>query len=79
MHLLATLATPGYDAWKTAFDARAADRTGLTLLQLWRHVDAPDTVTALFEVHDRKGAAAWADRERRLSGATVTLQYVKTA
>ncbi len=80
MHLLATIPTPGYTAWKTAFDAHAEDRdaSGLTLLQLWRSADDPDTVTALFEVADRPRAEAWVKRQSAL-GPTVAAQFLKTA
>ncbi len=80
MHLLATIATSGYDAWKTDFDAHAEDRgqSGLTLLQLWRGADDCDTVTALFEVADRPRAEAWVKRQSAL-GPTVTAQFLRTA
>lgn len=80
MHLLATLTTPSYDTWKTAFDAHAEDRdqSGLNLLQLWRGVDDPNTVTALFEVADRKRAEAWLHRQSAL-GSTVTGQFLRVA
>jgi len=70
MHLLATFAPPEYAAWKAAFDARAAarDEAGLTLLQLWRHADAPDSATALFEVASRDRAEAWLRTEDALRG-----------
>ena len=81
MHLLATFATQGYAPWKTAFDAHreARDRAGLTLLQLWRHADAPDTVTALFEVADRRRAEGWLSAEAALHGGTPEAHFLKTA
>ncbi len=80
MHLLATITTSGYDAWKADFDAHAEDRgqSGLTLLQLWRSADNPDTVTALFEVADRPRAEAWVKRQSAL-GPAVTAQFMRTA
>ncbi len=79
MHLLTTLTTSGYDAWKAAFDAHAEDRgqSGLTLLQLWRGADAPDTVTALFEVADRKRAEDWVKRQSAL-GPAVAARFLRT-
>ncbi|MCX7889799.1 MAG: hypothetical protein N2422_08755 [Rhodobacteraceae bacterium] len=70
MQLLATFAPPEYAAWKAAFDAHAEarDQAGLTLLQLWRHADAPDTATALLEVADRPRAEAWLRTENALRG-----------
>jgi hypothetical protein len=81
MHLLATFPTPAFAPWKTAFDAawESRDRAGLTLLQLWRHADAPDTVTALFEVADRPRAESWLKTEAALHGAPSEALFLKTA
>jgi len=80
MQLLARFETKGYDAWKTDFDAHTEDRgqSGLTLLQLWRSIDAPNRAVALFEVHDRAAAQSWLDRQAALHGG-VTADFVKTA
>ena len=49
------------DRWKRAFDAQAAAgaAAGLTVLQVWRSVDAPDQVFFLLDVEDRKRAEAY--------------------
>jgi hypothetical protein len=79
MHLLATITTSGYDAWKTGFDAHAEDRgqSGLNLLQLWHDADAPARVVALFEVADRPRAEAWVKRQSALHGP-VSAQFLRT-
>ncbi len=81
MHLLATLTTaPDYDSWKAVFDAHGEDRdqSGLTLLQLWRDLDAPAIAVALFEVHDRAAAEGWVSRQTALHGP-VEARFVRTA
>ena len=49
------------DRWKRVFDAQAAAGTaaGLTVLHVWRSVDAPDQVFFLLEVEDRARAEAY--------------------
>ena len=49
------------DRWKRVFDAQAAAGTaaGLTVLQVWRSVDAPDQVFFLLDVEDRERAEAY--------------------
>jgi hypothetical protein len=49
------------DRWKRVFDAQAAAgaAAGLTVLQVWRSVDAPDQVFFLLDVEDRKRAEAY--------------------
>lgn len=80
MQLIARFSPPSYDAWKSDFDAHAEDRdqSGLTLLQLWRSADSPAGAVALFEVHDRKAAQGWLDRQAALHGA-VEAEFVRTA
>jgi len=80
MQLIVRFATAGYDAWKTSFDTHAEDRdrSGLTLLQLWRGVDKTDLACALFEVHDRKAAQGWLDRQTALTGR-IEADFLKTA
>ncbi len=47
--------------WKRVFDAQAAAgaAAGLTVLQVWRSVDAPDQVFFLLDVEDRGRAEAY--------------------
>ena len=49
------------ERWKRVFDAQAAAGTaaGLTVLHVWRSVDAPDQVFFLLEVEDRAKAEAY--------------------
>ena len=49
------------DRWKRVFDAQAAAGTaaGLTVLHVWRSVDAPDQVYFLLDVEDRERAEAY--------------------
>ena len=49
------------DVWKRVFDAQAAAgaAAGVTVLQVWRSVDAPDQVFFLLDVEDRKRAEAY--------------------
>ena len=47
------------DRWKRVFDAQAGAAAGLTVLQVWRSVDAPDQVFFLLDVEDRKRAEAY--------------------
>ena len=49
------------DRWKRVFDRQAAAgaAAGLTVLQVWRAVDAPDQVYFLLEVEDRERAEAF--------------------
>ena len=49
------------DRWKRVFDAQAAAGTaaGLTVLHVWRSVDAPDQVFFLLHVEDRERAEAY--------------------
>ncbi len=49
------------DRWKRVFDAQTAAgaAAGLTVLQVWRSVDAPDQVFFLLEVEDRERAEAY--------------------
>ena len=65
MQLLCHIETGGYDAWRREFDADAEGRgrAGLSLLQIWREADAPDTTLLLFEVSDRDRAEPYL-RER---------------
>ncbi len=77
MNLIAEFTTSGYDDWKAAFDGEGEERdaAGLTLMQMWRAVDEPATVTCLFEAHDRGRAQAWLDRVTGF-GAAVTARFV---
>lgn len=79
MHLLATIDTSSYDAWKTDFDAHSEDRaqSGLTLLQMWHDADAPARVMALFEVADRARADGWVKRQSTLHGG-ITARFLRT-
>ena len=49
------------DRWKRVFDAQAVAGTaaGLTVLHVWRSVDAPDQVYFLLDVQDRERAEAY--------------------
>ena len=49
------------DRWKRVFDDQAAAgaAAGLTVLQVWRSVDAADEVFFLLEVEDRARAEAF--------------------
>lgn len=49
------------DKWKRVFDAQAAAGAvaGLTVLQVWRSVDAPDQVFFLLDIADREKAEAY--------------------
>ena len=49
------------DRWKRVFDAQAAAgaAAGLTVLHVWRSVDAPDQVFFLLDVEDREKAEAY--------------------
>ena len=49
------------ERWKRVFDAQAAAGTaaGLTVLKVWRAVDAPDQVFFLLDVEDRERAEAY--------------------
>ena len=49
------------DAWKRVFDGQAAAgaAAGLTVVQVWRAVDAPDEVFFLLDVEDRARAEAF--------------------
>ena len=49
------------DRWKRVFDGQAAagSAAGLTVLQVWRSVDAPDQVFFLLDVEDRGKAEAY--------------------
>ena len=49
------------DAWKRVFDRRTAvgAAAGLTVLHVWRWVDAPDQVFFLLDVEDRARAEAF--------------------
>jgi len=80
MHLLCTFATTGFDAWKADFDAHweDRDRAGLTMLQMWRDLDAPDRALVLFEVADRKRAAEWIATASAL-GTPVEARFLRTA
>ena len=80
MNLLARFSPPSYTAWKADFDAHGEDRdkSGLTLLQLWRSADSPNHALALFEVHDRAAAQGWIDRQQALHGG-LDAEFVKTA
>ena len=80
MQVIATFETGGYDAWKSAFDGQseAWSQAGLTLLQLWRSLDAPDRAVALFECGNRSAAEGWLHRQSALHGA-VTTEFLKTA
>ena len=80
MQLIVRFSPASYDSWKADFDAHAADRdqAGRTLLQLWRGVDSANRAVALFEVHDRKAAQGWIDRQQALQGG-VEAEFVRTA
>ena len=80
MQLLIDFATTDYDGWKTAFEGDASDRmqAGMTLLQMWRGADEPNTVTCLFEVNDRARAQGWLDKESAF-GAAATARFLRTA
>ena len=49
------------ERWKRVFDAQAAAGTaaGLTVLRVWRSIDAPDQVFFLLDVEDRERAEAY--------------------
>lgn len=86
LQLLVQQRVADYAAWRRVFDddAEARGDAGLTLLQLWRDADDGALVWMLFEVGDRKGAAAYLDGLGRLhagqGGAEVLGQhFVKTA
>jgi len=80
MHLIVRFSPASYDAWKSDFDAHAEDRdqSGLTLLQLWRGADSANRAVALFEVHDRKAAQGWIDRQQALQGG-LEAEFMRTA
>ncbi len=80
MHLLCTIDTGGFDAWKSGYDDRseARDQAGLTMLQMWRDVDDEDRALVLFDVHDRARAERWIDTESALHTA-VAGRFVRTA
>ncbi len=77
MHLLVHLTTADYPSWKSAFDA-SPENLGLTLMQLWRDATDATRLTALFEVHDRKGAEDWLLRQRAHATA-VDPHWLRTA
>ena len=80
MQLLIDYATTDYAQWKAAFDRDAEERgdAGLSLMQIWRDADDPNTVTCLFQVNDRARAQAWLDRQAAF-GAAPTARFVRTA
>ena len=87
LHLLMRSQTSDFDSWKSAFDAGAEGRgmAGLTLMQLWREVDRPATVWAVFEVANRDKAQAFvtgpeaAERDRRAGVTASDWHFLETA
>ncbi len=77
MQMLARLETAGYAAWKTAFDERAEDRSGMTMMQMWHDVDDANRVLILFDVHDRARAAGWVSAQSAL-GTRIDAAYLRT-
>lgn len=80
MQLICHISTPFYDTWKSAFDADAENRAaaGLTMMQIWRSLDAQTEVTVLFNVADRSRAEKWLEQEAIL-GRAATPHFLKTA
>ncbi|MBM9594802.1 hypothetical protein [Roseitranquillus sediminis] len=81
MQLLCRIETQRHGNWRAEFDGEAETRgnAGLTLLQLWREADAPDTMLALFEVNDRERAAAYLGTDASLSGTLGSCTFLETA
>ncbi|GGL52751.1 DUF3303 family protein [Wenxinia marina] len=80
MQMICRFDTVSWDEWKPRFDGDAEDRmhAGLTLLQMWRDVDTPDAVVALFEVNDRSKADAWVAKQSGF-GAALRADFLRTA
>ena len=59
-----------FDAWKIAFDAddEARRNAGLTVLQVWKHVDSTTHAFFLLNVNNRDKAQGWIDRSNALHG-----------
>lgn len=77
MQMLAQIETGGFDDWKQQFDARAEDRGGMTMMQMWHDADASGCVFVLFDVHDRKRAESWAKGQAAL-GSDITVHFLRT-
>ena len=79
MQLLIHLTPPDHDAWRSRFDADYEDRmqAGMTLMQMWRHVDGPG-LSLLFDVNDRGRADDWLSRERA-TGPALDARFLATA
>ena len=81
MQLITHTETGGYDAWRSDFDGQAErrGRAGLSLLQIWREMDAPDTVLLLFEASDRDRAEAYLKEREQMSHGLGRATFVATA
>ena len=81
MHLLTRIETGGFDAWRRDFDAASEGRgrAGLSLLQIWREADAPDTALLLFEVRDRGRAQDYLTQRDQLGHPLGVATFLKTA
>ena len=78
MQMIARIQTDDREAWRRQFDARAEDRAGMTVMQIWHDADAAGGVAVLFDVHDRARAEAWV-RDQASLGARIEAQYLRTA
>ncbi len=76
--LLIQTSAPDYAAWKAAFDAEGENiaAASLTPLQIWK--GEGNAVLVLFEVANRKSAAAWLDSQTAL-GHSLQAQFLETA
>jgi len=79
MQLICTMKTDDAAALAAALanDLEDQSNAGLTMLQIWRDVDDPSTLLALFEVNDRGRAEGWlqravADTHGRRAGVTAS-------
>ena len=81
MQLLTRIETGGFDAWRRDFDAASEGRrdAGLSLLQIWREADAPDTALLLFEVRDRDRAQDYLTRRVQLGHSLGAATFLDTA
>ena len=81
MQLLTRIETGGFDAWRRDFDAASEGRgrAGLSLLQIWRDADAPDTALLLFEVRDRDRARDYLTQRDQLGHPLGAATFLQTA
>jgi hypothetical protein len=81
MQLITRTETGGYEAWRSDFDDQAErrGRAGLSLLQIWRDLDAPDTVLLLFEATDRDRAEAYLKERDQMGHGLGAATFLSTA